>query len=124
MERVDSLNRRADWAEEVEKDKENQVMLKKEWLEIRAIEKGRLLIKRAEEEIIKKIKKLEVKDDKVIKTVEEIKKARVKILRNKKWQIENDLVLKEEKIYVLRDNKLRLEIIWLYYDTLIAEHRG
>jgi len=84
MERVDSLNRRADWAEEVEKDKENQVMLKKEWLEIRAIEKGWLLIKRAEEEIIKKIKKLEVKDDKVIKTVEEIKKARVKILRNKK----------------------------------------
>jgi len=84
MERVDSLNRRADWAEEVEKDKENRVMLKKEWLEIRAIEKGQLLIKRAEEEIIKKIKKLEVKDDKVIKTVEEIKKARVKILRNKK----------------------------------------
>jgi len=123
MERVDSLNRRADWAEEVERDKENQVMLKKEWLEIRVIEKEQLLIERAEEEIIKKIKKLKVKNDKVIKTVEEIKKARVKILRNKKWQIENDLVLKEEKIYVLRDNKLRLEIIWLYYDTLIAGHR-
>ena len=30
-------------------------MLKKEWLEIRAMEKRQLLIKRAEEEIIEKI---------------------------------------------------------------------
>jgi len=35
-----------------------------------------------EEEIIEKIKKLEVKDDKVVKVVEKIKKAGVKILRN------------------------------------------
>ena len=27
--------------------------------------------------------------------VKEIKKARVKVLRNKEWQIENELVLKE-----------------------------
>ena len=36
-------------------------MLKKEWLEIRAIEKGQLLIKEAEKDIIKKIKKLEAR---------------------------------------------------------------
>ena len=77
-------------------------MLKKKWLEIRAMEKEQLLIERAKEEIIKKIKKLEAKDDEVIKTVEEMKKGGVKILRNKKWQIEDDLVLKEEKVYVLR----------------------
>jgi len=47
----------------------------------------------------------------VIKVVEEMKKAGVKVLRNMEWQIENDLVLKERKIYVLRDEKLRLEII-------------
>jgi len=33
-------------------------------------------------------------------------------------------VLKEGKVYILRDKKLRLEIIWLHHDTLIAEHGG
>jgi len=37
--RADSLSRKVDWTEEVEKDNENQVMLKKEWLEIRGLEK-------------------------------------------------------------------------------------
>ena len=31
--------------------------------------------------------------------------------------------IKEEKVYILRDNKLRLEIIQLHHDTLIAGHR-
>ena len=51
----------------MERDNENQMMLKKEWLKIKAIEKEQLLIKKAEKEIIEKIKKLEVKDNKVIK---------------------------------------------------------
>ena len=38
MGRADSLSRRVDWAEGVERDNENQVMLKEEWLEIRAME--------------------------------------------------------------------------------------
>jgi len=33
------LSRRADWIEEIERDNENKVMSKKEWLEIRVIEK-------------------------------------------------------------------------------------
>jgi len=81
-----------------------------------------LLIERAEEEIITKIEKLEAKDNEVIKFVEEMKKAEVKVLRNKEGQIENDLVLKEEKMYVPRDNKLRLEIIQLYHNMPIADH--
>ena len=92
-------------------------MLKKEWLEIRAIEKEQLLIERAEEDIIEKIKKSEVRDEEVIK-------ARVKVLKNNEWQIEDDLVLKEGKVYVLKDNNLRMEIIWLYHNTLIAGYRG
>jgi len=54
--------------------------------------------------------------------VEEMKKAEVKVLRNDEWQIENKLVLKEKKIYVLKNENLRLEIIWLYYDILIVGH--
>ena len=87
------------------------------------MEKEQLLIEGAKEKIIEKIKKLEVKDDNVVKAVEEMKKARVKVLRNDKWQIEDELVLKEGKMYIPKDEELRLEIIWLYHDTLIAEHR-
>ena len=99
-------------------------MLKKEWLEIRAMDRKQQLIEEAEEEIIEKIKKSEARDDEVIKAVEEIKKARVKVLRNEKQQIEDDLILKKGKIYVPENGKLRLEIIWLHYDTLIVGHGG
>ena len=45
-------------------------MLKKEWLEIKAMEKIQLLIERVEEEIIEKIKKSEAKNNKIVKAVE------------------------------------------------------
>jgi len=48
------------------------------------MEKEQLLIEGAEEEIIEKIKKSEAKDNEVIKAVEEMKKAGVKVLRNNK----------------------------------------
>jgi len=88
------------------------------------IDRKQWLIEGVKEDIIEKIKKSEARGDEVIKAVEEMKKAGVKVLRNEEWQIEKDLVLKEGKVYVLRDEKLRLEIIWLHYDTLIAGHRG
>jgi len=88
------------------------------------MEKGQLLIERAEEEIIEKIKKSEAKGNEIIKAVEEMKKTEIKMLKNDKWQMEDNLVLKEKKMYVLRDNELRLEIIWLHHNTLITEHEG
>jgi len=39
MGQADSLSRRADWTEGVERDNENQVMLKREWLEIRVMDR-------------------------------------------------------------------------------------
>ena len=81
MGRADSLNRRVDWAEGVERNNENQVMLKEEWVEVRAMEQ---LVEGPGEEIVKKIKKARDKDEEVIKAVEEMKKAGVKMLRNEK----------------------------------------
>ena len=72
MERADSLSTRVDWVEGIEKDNENQVILKEEWLEVRAMEQ---LVKGPEEEIIKKIKEARDKNEKVIKAVEEMKKV-------------------------------------------------
>ena len=53
-----------------------------------------------------------------------MKKAGVKVLRGNKYQIEEKLVLKKEKIYVPKDEKLRIQIIQLHHDVLIAGHRG
>jgi len=63
----------------VEKDNENQVMVKEKWLEVRAMEQ---LIEGSDEGIIKKIKEARDKDEEVIKVVEEMKKAGVKMLRD------------------------------------------
>jgi len=75
-------------------------------------------------EIVKKIKEAKDKDEEVIKVVEEMKKAGVKTLRDEEWEIEEGLVLKEGRVYVLKDEKLRVEIIQLHHDMLIAGHGG
>ena len=41
-----------------------------------------MLIEGAEEKIIEKIKKSEVKDDEIVKIAKKIKNAKVKVLRN------------------------------------------
>jgi len=43
------------------------------------------------------LEKLEAKDDEMIKVVEEMKKAGVKMLRDKEWREEDSLMLKERK---------------------------
>jgi len=120
MRRADSLSRRIGWAEGVKRDNKNQVMLKEEWLEVRAMEQ---LLEGPEKEIVKRIKEVRDKDEEVIKAVEEMKKAGVKTLRDEEWQIEKGLVLKEGKVYVPKNEKLKVEIIQLYHDMLIAGHR-
>ena len=60
---------------------------------------------------MEKIKKARSKDKEVVRIVEEMKKVRVKELRGEEWKIEEDLVIKEGKIYVSKDVELRAEII-------------
>ena len=49
---------------------------------------------------------------------------KVKKLWENEWQIEGDLVLKKGKVYVLEDEELRVEIIQLHHDVLVAGHGG
>jgi len=121
MRRADSLSERVDWVERVERDNENQVILKKEWLEVRVMEQ---LVEGLEQEIVRKIKEVRDKNEEVIKAVEEIKKAGVKMLRDEEWQIKKGFVLKKGRMYVPKDEKLREEIIQLHHDTLITGHGG
>jgi len=44
-------------------------------------------------------------------------------LQGDEWQIERDLVLKKEKVYVPKDKELRVEIIWLHHNVLATGHR-
>ena len=63
------------------------------------------------------------KSEEVVRIVEEMKKVKVKILRGDEWQIERELVLNKEKVYALKDEELRIEIIWLHHDVPVAEYK-
>ena len=74
-------------------------------------------------ELLEKIKKARSKDEKVVRVVEEMKKAGVKELWGNEWQIEKDLVLKEGKVYIPKDKELRAEIVQLHHDVPVVEYR-
>jgi len=40
-----------------------------------------------------------------------MEKVEVKVLKGDEWQIDEELVLKERKVYILKDEELRVEII-------------
>ena len=106
---MDSLSRRPDWEVGVEKDNEDKTLVKPEWLEVRKTEKVEVIVEGVD--LLEKVKQSKIKDDKVIKTVEEMKQAEVKILRDEEWREVNGIMYKEGKIYIPKDEKLRAEII-------------
>ena len=75
-------------------------------------------------DLLDKVRKCEARDNKVVKAVEKIKQAGIKILRDEKWHQEDSLMLKEGKVCVPRDEKLRAEVIRLYHDIPVGGHRG
>ena len=56
--------------------------------------------------------------------MEKIKKAGVKVIQGEEWKMEGELVLREGKVYVLKDEELRAEIIQLHHDVPMVGHRG
>jgi len=48
----------------------------------------------------------------------------VRMLRDEEWRKENGLMLRDRKVYVPKDEKLRAKVIWLHCDTLVGGHRG
>ena len=122
MGKADSLSRHPDCQVEVERDNEDRVLVKKEWLEIRATQVVEIMIERVD--LLEKIKKSDAKADKVIKAVEEIKQVGVKMLRDEKWQEKDRLLLRDKKVYIPKNKKLKAEIIWLHHNILVEEHRG
>ena len=69
-------------------------------------------------------KKAKGKDKEVVKVIKKMKKVRVRRLQGEKLKIEGNLVLKKGKIYVSKNKKLRVEIIWLHYDVPAVGYGG
>jgi len=45
------------------------------------------------------------------------------MLRDEEWKEVDGIIYKEEKVYILKDEQLRTEIIWLYYNIPVGGHR-
>ena len=77
MEKVDGLSRQPDWKVGVEKNNNNQIFIKDHWLH----SLSEVVIKGPEVDILEKIKIDRSKNKEIVRVVEEMKKARVKVLR-------------------------------------------
>ena len=71
MRKTDSLSRRPDWEIGVERDNEDEMLVKKEWLENRRTEKVKVIVEGVD--LLEKIRQSRVSDDEVVKAVEEMK---------------------------------------------------
>ena len=100
----------------MERDNKDQKLIKPEW--IRGVE---MIIE--EEDLGERIKKAQEGDEKIVKAVEELKRVGIKALKDKEWEVEDRIVLKERKIYILEED-LRREIIQLHHDTPVGGHGG
>ena len=96
--------------------------MKPEWLKVRRTEIVEVIIEGVD--LLEEVRKSKIKDNKVIKAVEEMKQAGVKVLRNEEWREVDGIMYKEEKIYIPKDEKLRAEIVRLHHDIPIGGHGG
>ena len=89
MGKADRLSWRLDWQERVANDNEDQTLIK-----LGQVKRIKTLVK--ENDLKKRIyfQKVQEEDKKVVKTVEKLKKARMKMLRDKEQTIK-EVVMKE-----------------------------
>ena len=81
MGKADRLSRRADWKIGIEKDNDNQVFIKDNWIR----NMYEVVVEGPEVEVVEKIKKARSKDEDVVRVVEKMKKVGVKELQGNEW---------------------------------------
>ena len=74
------MSRRPDWEIGVERDNEDETLINPEWLEVRKTERVEIIVDKVD--LLEEVRKSKVKDDEVVKAVEEMKQAGVKVLRD------------------------------------------
>jgi len=75
MDKADKLSRRLDWQKGVEKDNEDQTLIKPGW-----VRRAEILVE--EGDLRKRIKRMQKRDEKIVKAVEELKKTEIKSLKD------------------------------------------
>ena len=88
MGKADGLSRRPDWQQGVEKDNKDQTLIK-----LGQIRGAETLVEKGDPR--KRIQKAQKGDEKIVKVVEELKGAGIKLLKDKKQEIEDEVVMKE-----------------------------
>ena len=76
MGKADGLSRRLDWKVGIDRDNEDQVVIKDNW--VRSLQE--VVIEGPEVEILEKIKRARSKNKDIVRVVEEMKKTKVKEL--------------------------------------------
>ena len=122
MGKANSLSKRPDQEIEIDRDNKNEILIKLEQLEVRRTKEVEIIVEGVD--LLEEVRKLKVKNDKIVKAIEEIKRAGVKMLRNKEQREVDSIMYKKEKVYVLKDDKLRTEIIRLHHNMLVRGHKG
>jgi len=122
MGKADGLSQRSDWEKGGEGNNKEKVLLKHKWLEVKRIRVGEVIVEGVD--ILDRIRKSGAKNNEVVKAVEEMKKAGIKMLRDEEWREEDGLLLKKRKVYVPKDEALRVEVIRLHHDTPVGGHGG
>ena len=79
--KADSLSKRLDWEVGVERDNEDETLVKPKWLEARRTERVEVIVEGVD--LLEKVRKSKVKDNEVVKAVEEMKRVGVKMLGDK-----------------------------------------
>ena len=64
----------------MEKDNEDEILIKPEWIEVRKAEAVEIIVDGID--LLEEVRRSKVKDDEVVKAVEEMKRAGVKMLRD------------------------------------------
>jgi len=96
-------------------------LVKPEWLEVRRTEAVEIIVEGVD--LLEKVKQSRVKDDEVVKAIEKMKQAGVKMLRDKEWREVDGIIYKEGKVYVPKDDKLRAEIARLHHNMPVGGHK-
>jgi len=71
MGKANSLSRRPDWEIGVERDNEDETLIKPEWLKVRRAEMVEIIVDGVN--LLEEVRKSKVKDDEVVKVVEKMK---------------------------------------------------
>ena len=111
-----------DWEVGVEKDNEDKTLVKPEQLEIRKTETVKIIVDGVD--LLEEVRKSKIKDDEVVKVVEEMKRAEVKMLRDKEQKEVDGVMYREGKVYMPKDDKLRAEIIRLHHNIPVGGYGG